>query len=100
MWEMLDIFERNAWICFACLAVGLVCAIALIYYTADPLHLHAESLLQAIAFTGSTLILKSYRYTARISSAGRLLCLAIGFLSLVMFAYLRAGTTLCYCIVQ
>ncbi len=92
-WEMLAIFERNAWICFLCLTAVLVCGASVIHFVADPLHLPAESLVQAIAFTGSTLILKSYRYTVEISKAGKLIYLATGFISLVMFAYLRAGKT-------
>ncbi len=94
-WDMLAIFERDAWTCFTCLVLVALLTLAVIYLLVDPADLVARSFAQAVAFTGSSLMLKTYRYV-RNPKASKVLCLAIGFLSILIFAYLRAGTVQVY----
>ncbi len=91
-WEMLSIFERDALAAFASIAVFVLGAFALTYVLTEPQMPAYTSFLHAVGLVGSSLILKSYDFVSKMSRGAKLLCLAIGCLSIVMFAYLRAGT--------
>ncbi len=90
-WEMLAIFNRNAWVLFVCLVAGTFVGLIMTYFIMDTLHSPSSNLLQASGFIGRSLILKSSDMVARRSWASKTIYVAVGLLSVVMFAYLRAG---------
>ncbi len=89
-WEMIAVFEKNTWILFSCLVVATFGALLFTYIVMGSLKPFYENILQAIAFISRTLVLRKYDVAVNCISS-KTICVAVGILGLVMFAYLRAG---------
>ncbi len=93
-WEMMAVYNMNAWILFIGLTFGSIGALILTYVIMGgrqkPLE---ESFVQGANAIGRSLILKSYDIAIKRSSTPKVISVVVGLLSVVMFAYLRAGMT-------
>ncbi len=83
--------QRDAWLTYTCLVMALVVGMAVIYLALNPWLGVATNSLCAAASVGNTLILKHFDPAFNGRYAKELLYFVVGCLSLVMFAYLRAG---------
>ncbi len=92
-WEMLAVFNLNAWILFLCIMVALLLCLFVIYIFLDNYSKTHNKFLRSIAYVGKSFILIGNQSPVKPVAASRLLILALGIMSIVMFAYLRAGIT-------
>ncbi len=91
-YQLLSVFEMDAWVTYGCLFAITTVALTAMVYLSSQVGLWRHSAAQSVAFVGRTAILRSYVIAiTSIPNSIKILCLAFGILSVVMFAYLRAG---------
>ncbi len=90
-WEMLAVFEMNAWVLFLCIMAALFLCLFVIFIFLDNDSKTHSKYLRSFAYVGKSFILIGHQSPTKPVAASRVLILALGIISIVMFAYLRAG---------
>ncbi len=91
-WRLLAVYDLDALLCYGGLLVAsLLVLMVTLAFTNGKMPLLRNFAIQSTAFISHSAVLKSYTITLRHGYSTKTVCFAFCLLSIVMFAYLRAG---------